>query len=153
MGIWQLPSAGELEQAIQLYMQCAYEGASPAGAVRQRIDTIRAAGDAPFDCPALEREKSDEPGRFNLRLGNRFYPHMKLVVERSPEGSSHLFRADTHDRHIQPAPGSKEADAFRDLMAKNQSVATAIEAAWEAASLPTFKQYLREDLVRRKAAQ
>lgn len=153
MGNWQRPTAGDLEQALQLYIEHAYVGAAPPTAVRQRTDAVRAAGDAPFDCPAMEREAGDDPARFNLRLGNRFYPHMKLVVERSPEGRSHLFRADTHDRHIQPPPGSKEADAFRELMAKNLSVANAIEAAWEAAGLPTFKQYLREDLARRKSAR
>ncbi len=153
MGNWQRPTAGEFEQALKLYIEHAYAGAAPPAAVRLRMEAVRAAGDAPFDCPAIEREAGDNPARFNLRLGNRVYPHMKLVVERSPEGSSHLFRADTHDRHIQPAPGSKEADAFRDLMAKNLLVATAIESAWESAGLQTFKQYLREDLARRKSAR
>lgn len=153
MGNWERPTADKLQQAIRLYVQQAYAGALPPAAVRQRIDAVRATEVTPFDCPAIEREAVEDPIRYNLRLGNCFYPHMKLVVECSPEGRSHLFRADTHDRHIQPPPGSKEADAFRDLMAKNLSVATAIEAAWEADGLPTFKQYLREDLARRRGAK
>jgi hypothetical protein len=152
MGNWQRPTSEKLKQALQLYIEHAYASTAPPPAVRQRMEAVHAAGDAPFDCPAIEHEAGDDPARFNLRLGNLFYPHMKLVIERSPEGRSHLFRADTHDRHIHPPPGSKEADAFRALMKKNLSVANAIESAWEAGGLPTFKQYLREDLARRKSA-
>ena len=42
-------------------------------------------------------------------------------------------------------------EAGRYLFA-NQAVAEAVEAAWEAQGLPTFKKYLRDDLERRKAA-
>jgi hypothetical protein len=37
-------------------------------------------------------------------------------------------------------------------MERNQKLAEKIEAAWEAVQLPTFKQFLREDLKRRQAA-
>jgi hypothetical protein len=77
---------------------------------------------------------------------------MKLVIERSPDGSGALFHADTHDRHVQPPPDAPEAGAFAELAAKNQELSARIEAAWEEAGLPTFKRYLREDLARRKAA-
>jgi hypothetical protein len=74
---------------------------------------------------------------------------MKLVIERSPDGAGHLFRADTHDRHIRPAPGSREEAAFRELMEFNQRLAQTIETAWEQRGLRTFKAFLREDLERR----
>jgi hypothetical protein len=34
-------------------------------------------------------------------------------------------------------------------MGKNQEIATAVDAAWAAEGLPTFKTWLREDLARR----
>jgi hypothetical protein len=78
---------------------------------------------------------------------------MKLIVDRAPDGHGYLLRADTHDAHIQPAPGSRERAAFKELMTRNHAMADAIEAAWEAQNLPTFKKFLREDLARRKASQ
>ena len=76
---------------------------------------------------------------------------MKLVIERAPDGRGHLFRADTHDKHIRPNPQSREGRAFAELMAMNQKFAEAIEAEWASRGLATFKQFLREDLARRSA--
>mgnify|MGYP000446834360 CR=1 FL=1 len=52
------------------------------------------------------------PIRYALRLGNLSYPHMKLIIDRSPDGKGYLLRADTHDAHIQPKAGSREQAAF-----------------------------------------
>jgi hypothetical protein len=72
------------------------------------------------------------------------------VIERSPDGRAHLFRADTHDRHIRPKPESREYAAFTELMKQNQSLAEQIEAAWAERGLNTFKSYLRRDLASRQ---
>jgi hypothetical protein len=76
---------------------------------------------------------------------------MKLVIDRAPDGRSYLLRADTHDAHCQPRPGSREGASFAELARQNRAVAEAIEAAWQAAGLPTFKKFLRDDLERRNA--
>jgi hypothetical protein len=52
-----------------------------------------------------------------------------------------------------PDPTSAEYGLFCHLVENNQAMAQTIEAAWEAAGLPTFKSYLRGDLARRKAEQ
>ena len=52
---------------------------------------------------------------------------LKLVIERSPDGAGALFRADTHDRHVQPKPDSPEAVVFAELLRKNQELAQQIE--------------------------
>ena len=172
---WQKPSPRVVWKAIGVYLAVAYDGAPadppgvPAGtpsAVRARLETLRSTPDPAFyDCPVLERgpaaagavpaagrEAEDGPSRYALRLGNRAYPHMKLVIERSPDGRGYLLRADTHDTHITPKPGSREYAAFQELAAANRTAADGIEAAWEAQGLPTFKKYLRDDLERRRAA-
>ena len=74
---------------------------------------------------------------------------MKLVIEPTPDARGHMFRADTHDKHIRPSPQSKEYQMFCQLMENNQRLSEAIESGWEKAGLPTFKQYLRNDLARR----
>ncbi len=143
-----LPDSVQLWRAIELYLAHAYDGPPPR-AVQQRLDQVRLSGEDPW--PVFERTMVGQTPRLSLRLGNRFYPHMKLSIDRAPDGRGILFRADTHDRHLAVPPGSGEQALLQKLMEDNQRVAQAIEAAWEAAALPTFKRYLREDLARRQA--
>jgi len=149
---WQRPTPSDVWKAIGIYLKEAYDG-QPGGAVLERLEGLRQASGAGFyDSDAFEHEEAPMPARFSLRLGNRFYPHMKLVIERAPDGRGHLFRADTHDRHICPSPESREYAVFCELMARNQAVAQAIEDGGEKNHLPTFKTYLRNDLERRKGS-
>jgi hypothetical protein len=125
-------------RAIEAYLAVAYGGAPPAP-VAERLSSLRATDEATFyDCEAFER--GDD--RYALRLGNSFYPHMKLVVVAAPGGRA-LFRADTHDRHFLDLVGSSQA-RFAELMARNDAIARAIEDAWSACGLLTSREYLRE---------
>jgi len=148
--IGDLPHPTMVWNAIDAYLRCAYEGGDPPLAVRKRLETLRAAGEngAFFASSAFERDANSK--KYSLRLGNRFYPHMKLSIDERPDQQGFLFRADTHDRHICPAPGSKDHGAFCQLMEKNQQLAQSIETTWQDGGLPTFKTYLKQDLVRRQ---
>ncbi|HZK79854.1 MAG TPA: hypothetical protein VFC46_02280 [Humisphaera sp.] len=149
---WQPPTVSVTWKAIDLYLSLAYAGEPPL-AVRARLDAMRASNEDEFyRIAAFERTPAESPAKYSLRLGNRFYPHMKLVIECAPDGTQVLFRADTHDRHVQPKPNSPEAAAFAELSKNNQDLAQQIESAWDEQGLPTFKRYLREDLARRRAA-
>jgi hypothetical protein len=161
---WQKPNPPLVWQAITSYLAIAYEGPSgPTGipantpsAVKSRLESLRLAPASVADffaSPVFERDSAANPTKFSLRLGNRHYPHMKLIVERSPDTRGHLFRADTHDAHCCPAPGSRDYFVFSQLMDKNREVAEQIESAWEQQNIPTFKAYLRDDLARRKSQQ
>lgn len=150
---WKKPAHPELMHAVAVYLQAAYAGASVPRSVAAKVDTLNvAAGDTLYETALVENDASAPGHRFSIRLGNGAYPHMKLVIERSPDGQGHLFRADTHDRHIRPQPGTRDADLFAQLMVDNGRIAEAIEAAWEQAGVPTFKAFLRNDLARRAAA-
>ena len=150
---WSKPSVAKVWSAVEVYLGLAYGGAAPPSAVRDRLASLRATGDADFyDSPVFERDAARPPTRFALRLGNKIYPHMKLVIERAPDGRGHLFRADTHDQHIRPNPNSREGRAFAELMKANQKFAEAIETEWATRGVATFKQFLRDDLARRTAA-
>lgn len=158
---WQTPPTPELWRAIKTYLRHAYDGPiSPAGvpasvpsAVRARLEVLRATDPTDlFDSNIFERDTPAAPRRYSLRLGNRSYPHMKLVVDRAPDGRGYLFSADSHDNHVRPRPGSRDEQAFLALMRENHKTADAIESAWEAEGVPTFKKYLRDDLERRRSA-
>jgi len=145
-------SPDQVWQAIEIYLKHAYTAAPPS-AVRGRLETLHSLPpDEFFASPTFERDKPESPSKLSLRLGNKFYPHMKLAMVRSPDGHSFLFTADTHDRHCCPAPASREYGSFCQLMEANQKLASSIEAAWGEVNLPTFKTYLRDDLERRKHA-
>jgi hypothetical protein len=143
----KLPEQSQVWNAIEIYLRHAYEGAQPSVTVRSLLETLRSWKGDFFGAPIFARTP---PQRYCARLGNAFYPHMKLVFEPSPDGEQFLFKADTHDRHVCPPPESPEHAAFRALMDKNQRLAEAIEGDWSSAGLPTFKTYLRDDLSRRQ---
>jgi hypothetical protein len=151
---WQKPSLEEVWRAVDVYLDVAYAKSAPPTTVKSRVDELRGASlSAFYDSSSLERDCVEgPPQKFSLRLGNHFYPHMKLVIEAAPGAGGHIFRADTHDKHIRPSPQSSEYQMFRQLMEKNQRLSEAIESEWERAGLPTFKQFLRDDLARRAAA-
>ena len=145
------PDPAHVLRAINVYVTDAYD-APPPLAVRSMLATVRDWVGPLYMCPSFV--KSDDGAgrpRYSLRLGNRHYPHMKLVIEPGPgSGAGYLFKADTHDRHVCPKPESTEFAAFRALMEDNQKLAQRIEDDWAAAGLPTFKTFLRDDLARRQ---
>ncbi|HEY7088446.1 MAG TPA: hypothetical protein VH518_10180, partial [Tepidisphaeraceae bacterium] len=129
----------------------------PPANVRASVESLRSwRGDfysaKPFVAaapPGVPPPPSDRRA-FSMRLGNHIYPHMKLKLEPAPTGGKYLFRADTHDRHICPPPEHPEYAPFMKLRVKNQEIGDAIEQAWAAAGILTFKTYLEHDLAARR---
>lgn len=150
--VFSKPTRSEILKAIDLYLPLAYGSVPVPKAVQQRIDDIaHAAEDQLYRQKALEVDPAT-PSRYAIRLGNRSYPNMKLIIEPAPAGPGHLFRADTHDQHIRPQPGTPDAELFARMVSSNRQIAEDIEAAWERANLPTFKAYLRHDLAMRASS-
>jgi hypothetical protein len=152
----ELPDPHTVMRAIELYLRFAYdESCQPPTTVRTLIETLRTwPGDfysaKPFVAVARVGAPPSDRLTLSLRLGNRVYPHMKLVLEPAPGGTSYLFRADTHDRHICPPAHHPEYAAFMDLRSKNQKIGDAIERAWAQEGILTFKTYLERDLAARR---
>jgi hypothetical protein len=145
-----LPNPADVMHAVDIYMKLAYGEQIPL-TIRSLLGVLRSWKGDFFRSPAIAADKEDPYRRLTIRLGNRQYPHMKLAMERSPDASVYLFRADTHDGHWLPPPEDPEYEPFRLVMEENQKIAQSIEAAWAQEGLPTFKTYLRDDLARRQA--
>ena len=146
-----LPTAGELSQAVELYLRCAYASAAIPPPVAARILPIRDA--PPGECVRpVWFETSVKNGRtiYQLRLGQPNYPHMKLNLEPAPDGSAYLYMADAHDTHLHPGPQAAEQPALAKLRADNARLTAEIERAWVQAGLPTFRGWLRQTLTRRQ---
>jgi len=100
------PDPAVVWRAVDAFLNVAY-GGPPPSAVRSRLETLRALdADSFYDSAVFERRGDGLDARIFLRLGNRYYPHMKLAIERAPDGQSFLFRADSHDRHVCPPDGA-----------------------------------------------
>lgn len=145
------PDPADVMRAVESYVRLAYDGGELPVAVRSQLAVLASWKGPFFRSPAIAADREDPPRRYSIRLGNRNYPHMKLAMELSPDGSVYLFKADTHDGHCLPPPEHPEHGAFRAVMEDNQRIAQDIEAAWADQGLPTFKTYLRDDLARRAA--
>src|SRR5690349_2742367 len=110
------PAPTEIWRAIEIYLRIAYDTAPPP-VVQKRLDALRSTSEGEFfACPAIERNSSEASTRLSIRLGNPWYPHMKLSIDQRPDRQGTLFRADTHDRQFCPAPGSPEHAQFQALM-------------------------------------
>ena len=144
------PEPQRVKQAIDIYLSKAYDGPPPVN-VRSLLRVMESWGGEFYECPIFAPDQARPPTKYTARLGNRQYPHMKLVLQLAPDEGTWLFRADSHDRHCCPPATSPEYNDFCGLIEQNQRTAERIEAAWSAAGIPTFKAYLKEDLARRAA--
>jgi hypothetical protein len=133
------PTPTQVWCAIEAYIEHAYDGPLPS-AVRARMDTLRSLPPADFyNSPILEHDGARPPSRYLIHLGNRSYPHMRLVIARTADGHGCVFQVDSHDAHCRPEGDSREMRAFLHLVENNQRIAAAIEAAWIALGLPILR--------------
>jgi hypothetical protein len=145
------PQPTDVLKALAIYVAKAYGQTIPL-TVKSQIAILQTWGGQFFAAPVFVPDTQTPPRRYTLRLGNRNYPHMKLVIELSADGSRWLFRVDAHDRHVCPPQDAPEHADFRLLMENNQKLVEEIETEWANQGLPTFKTFLRDDLARRSAA-
>lgn len=144
-----LPTALQLRQAVRIFMDHAYKDAAVPPSVTQRMAPLNTAPEAsPVQPQWFETQLQNNRTSYVLRLGHRTYPHMKLVLEESPDGTAYFFRADAHDRHLHAPQGSADAKALEELRRFNLHLVEAIEHAWAHAQIPTFREYLRQAVQR-----
>ena len=145
-----------LKKAVGTYLGIAYPGGNIPAAVKERLASFESLPDlAPVPEACFEVTTSGEHKTYALRLGQPIYPHMKIVIEECPTcggqgGRGLLFRADAHDSLLHAPPGSPDEAPLAALRAVNKQLTEAIEAAWVAQGVPTFREFLRQEIARRK---
>lgn len=142
-----LPSDQEIRQAVQIYLQKAYEGATPSPAAHRLIPPETFVPEEWLMNDSIERDPPNAPWAavrsFVLRLGNLLYPHMKMRISRPPNHSVYLFSVDSHDAFLSAPAGSPDFEPLEALKKANGAVAAAILQAWEASGLMTERAFLR----------
>jgi len=122
-----------IQLATDIYLKKAYPEGAPAGILSKAdslhqfhtVQELMGWGD-------LEHEKN----RHSLRLGNKNYPHMKLVF--MIKGNCNLFYVDAHDSHFEvnkDTPGYEGLVALRKV---NKKLKKSIESTWMSENLPVF---------------
>jgi CheY-like chemotaxis protein len=134
-----------VQRAIAIYQDLAYGQGRP----RRPVDTP--AGCGPEVLLALFQKEQAEtvPGhrchRYTLRLGNRNYPFMKLLLQEHLVPGEFYFGVDTHDQ-MEIKPDFPDYEQWMAVRRFNRELKRQIEQGFEAAGLDTAAR-LRQLLV------
>ena len=150
-----LPRSEVLRDAIDIYLSRAYpEGADERIAEKFTVPEDRDLAGWLIDSvgePDPPDADIDSARSIALRLGNAFYPNMKVRLTR-PHGSRvFLLMVDSHDVMLKAPPGSPDFEALEELKSANAVIARDVTGAWDAAGLPTERNYLRDKIRQARA--
>jgi CheY-like chemotaxis protein len=128
-----------VEKAIEIYLDHAYG----RGAGKKRAPSHNLAPDAPpedvlrmFQREVCEGASGTECVRYTMRLGNRNYPFMKLVLQEHIVEGEYYFVVDTHD-HMDIKPSYPDYEAWQVVRRFNNDLKRQIERSFAEADLPT----------------
>jgi CheY-like chemotaxis protein len=140
-----------VQRAVGIYLDLAYGG---SGGPR-RMPNLSLAPDAGLDrlLELLQKEVvADGTGnerrvRYTLRLGNRNYPFMKLVLQEHLVAGEFIFAVDTHD-DMEIKPDFPDYEAWMAVRRFNRKLKTDIESQLASEGVPTAEAL--KDLVARR---
>ncbi len=125
--------------AIDAYLELAYGGTA---ATRDRPDRALPADAEEADVLGLfqhdtvQAEEQGSLSRFTMRLGNRNYPFMKLLMQEHIVPGEFYFAVDTHD-DLDIKPDYPDYDAWVAVRRFNRELKRKIEARFVELGLPT----------------
>ncbi len=141
-------TAEMVRRAIAIYQEHAYG----LGGRAQRTVEVPAGSSVEDLLGTFVREQVETiPGfpcnRYSLRLGNRNYPFMKLLLQEHLVPGEFFFAVDTHDQ-LEIKPDYPDYEAWHALRKFNRELKQRIEAGFAAAGLDTcavVRRLLTED--------
>ncbi|QDU61403.1 hypothetical protein Pan216_22590 [Planctomycetes bacterium Pan216] len=147
-------SLGEFEaevarRAIRCFVELAYPDGNVPKNRAQFVDDLDSATLeqilAKTGVEKLPQESSGATGGNALRIGNAWYPHMKMWIRPYSEAPGFVLGVDTHD-DLGIKPDHPEWDQVQQLKARNLELARRIESRWAEEGLPTQEGLLRRYL-------
>jgi len=136
-------------KAVSLYLEQAYG----RGSERGMPDLTLASDASPEEVLTLFQKDDCEPAsgpnclRYTMRLGNRNYPFMKLLLQEHIVAGEYFFGVDTHD-DMEIKPDYPDYEAWVAVRRFNSDLKRKIETSFSAAQLHTASN-LREMCSRR----
>lgn len=124
-------------KAIAIYQDLAY---GPAGRARRTVDVPSTGGPEALLGQFQKEQIETIPGhpfhRYSLRLGNRNYPFMKLLVQEHLIDGEFFFAVDTHDQ-MDIKPDYPDYEQWMAVRKFNRELKRQIEGGFQAAGLDT----------------
>ena len=140
-----------ITRAVALYLEHAYGGGGRPG----RMPDLSLPADAPaeqvlrlFQKDVRDDGHGHKSVRYTMRLGNRNYPFMKLVLQEHLVAGEFCFAIDTHDE-MNIKPDFPDYDAWVAVRRFNSQLKREIESRFQAEGLATSAS-LREIVTRRE---
>lgn len=130
-----------INEAIRVYMDVAWGEDGKGHWPSIDFDACATAEDA-LTAFAPDK-KAGRMRRYTLRLGNRRYPLMKLVLQELIVRDRFFFAVDTHD-DLKMKESMPDYDQWLELKRFNAEVKEAVESAWKAGGVPTFSAVVAE---------
>jgi CheY-like chemotaxis protein len=125
-----------VEKAINAYLEIAY------GTQKGKGIGIQVSEQNPFGVFVDETPVPREPGekvlhRYSLRLGNRDYPFMKLLLQEHMARGAYYFAVDTHD-HLDIRPDFPDFEDWMRVKRSNFKLREEIEESFRGRGVPTL---------------
>jgi len=135
----QAMTVGLLRRALAVYAEVAWAGGAMPAVDLPGKDSDPVSVALPAFTDETLRAGDNPTHRYTLRLGNPWYPFMKLVLQEHLVEGEYFLSVDTHDQMFAECGegDAAEAEELESLKCKNLEVKEAVEAAWGRADLPT----------------
>ena len=124
-----------VERAVSIYQDLAYGAVTP----KRRAALVADGGSGPlamFHKEQVERVPGHRCQRFSMRLGNRNYPFMKLLLQEHLIAGEFFFAVDTHNQ-MEIGPDLPDYEQWLAVRTFNDELKRQIEASFEQAGLDT----------------
>jgi two-component system chemotaxis response regulator CheY len=130
-------TADMVRQAVKVYQDLAY---ATGGKPRRGVELPQTGGSeallALFHKEQVETIPGHPCSRYSLRLGNRNYPFMKLLLQEHLVTGEFFFAVDTHDQ-MEIQPNFPDYEAWMAVRRFNRELKRKIESGFQAAGLDT----------------
>jgi len=138
-----------VEQAVTIYQDLAYGSVVPTSSAVTGAD----GGAGPLG--RFHREQVESvPGhscqRYSMRLGNRNYPFMKLLLQEHLVAGEFFFAVDTHDQ-MDVGAGVPDFDQWQAVRVFNAELKRRIESSFEQAGIDTAAAVRRQIVATHRA--
>ncbi|HHI78653.1 MAG TPA: response regulator [Planctomycetes bacterium] len=125
-----------VEKAIRAYLEIAY-GTKESKGIGIQVSEQNPFGVFVDETPAPREAGEKVLHRYSLRLGNRDYPFMKLLLQEHMARGAYYFGVDTHD-HLEIRPDFPDFEDWMRVKRSNFQLKEEIEEAFHRQGIPTL---------------
>jgi CheY-like chemotaxis protein len=144
-----------LNQALKIYLDLAYQEKSFPERTQNKLEALEEAegtmsfGEALetdiFEKIYVDKDSEDVVKRYQLRLGNEKFPHMKMSLERVADTADFILSVDSHDEEFDKLASMPGYEQLLLIKEHNRKIKAEIEEKWHEEGLPTIYKNISEE--------